>query len=152
MMLEKFLKLKEDSILYTSTIVDEINFRLDEKDRIQFAPLKELGLTCNPIDYINNVENLLNYISDNYSTNVNPERPFLYELNYNDKLTLQTFKLSNYNKLSSEVNPKIRNYIFEVVDYFKRNGITNFDGKITFCFNKKDLFVYLLRVKENDVD
>lgn len=151
-MLEKFLKLKEDSILYTSTIVDEINFRLDEKDRIPFAPFKELALTCNPIDYINNVENLLNYISDNYSTKLNPDLPLLYELNYNDKLTLQTFKLSNYNKLSSEVNPKIRNYIFEVVDYFKRNGITNFDGKITFCFNKKDLFVYLLRVKENDVD
>ena len=150
-MLEKFLKLEDDSILYTGAIIEEINFRLDEKDRILFAPFKELEITS-PADYINNVENLLNYISDNYSTKLNAKLPFLYELNYNDKLTLQTFKLSNYNKLSSEVNPKIRNYIFEVVDYFKRNLITNFDGKITFCFNKKDLFVYLLRVKENDVD
>lgn len=150
-MLEKFLKLEEDSILYTSTIVDEINFRLDEKDRIPFAPFKELGIKL-PLSFLNLSEYLLKFTADNYSTKINPKRPFLYELNYTDKLTLQTFKLSNYNKLSSEVNPKIRNYIFEVVDYFKRNGITNFDGKITFCFNKKDLFVYLLRVKENDVD
>lgn len=59
-------------------------------------------------------------------------------------------KLSNYNKLSDQVPELLKNFVFEVVDYFKRNNVTNFDGTIEFVKIKDQYFVYRLNVKEND--
>lgn len=149
-MLEKFINLKENSILYTQALIAKINKHLDDKDRIEFMPVLEIEVS-DQIELLNLVEKIPTVLFDNYSKQMSSST-LLFETHLPGKLKYQSFKLSNYNKLSQEVNQKIRNYIFEVVDYFKRNGITNFDGLITFVFVQDHPYVYSLNVKENTIE
>ena len=154
-MIEKFLKLQNKSVLYSSALIEEINKHLDESTKINFISVKEVDINSSLVKSYDNPcflqdDNLIFF--DNYqkSFDISKDKIFIAWEFPAEKLKFQTFKLSNYNKLSDKVDQKIKNYIFEIVDYFKRNLITNFDGYVTFAFNKNQLYVYDLVVKENE--
>lgn len=137
-MIEKFLEKEDKSLLWTEYMVNKINKHLE--DPIKMVPFKEL------------VAPSINSIYDDYSDasifDEDKIKMGIYQIDVNQKLKSLTINLENYTKLSENVDIKIRDYVFEVVDYFKRNHITNIKGKITFLYSKNSIFIYNLYVNE----
>lgn len=137
-MIEKFLEKEEKSLLWTEYMINKINKHLE--DPIEMIPFKELDSP------------LVNSIYDDYSDasifDEDKIKMGIYQIDVNQKLKSLTINLENYNKLSENVGVKVKDYVFEVVDYFKRNYITNIKGKITFLYTKNSIFVYNLYVDE----
>lgn len=137
-MIEKFLAKEEKSLLWTEYMINKINKHLE--DPIEMIPFKELDSP------------LVNSIYDDYSDasifDEDKIKMGIYQIDVNQKLKSLTINLENYNKLSENVGVKVKDYVFEVVDYFKRNYITNIKGKITFLYTKNSIFVYNLYVDE----
>lgn len=153
---EKYLKRTTigKSVLYNKTLVDSINLALDKADRIGFA-LEEIDTVVVsevPLSqHIDTKKYLEDYQTlDNLDFKLLQEYPFkrieVFELPKSKNF--QTFNLENYNKLSDKVDPLLKNYVFEVVDYFKRNQVTNFTGKITFVKIGSEYKVFDILVKE----
>lgn len=155
-MIHRFVKESLKTIDWSRFITEQVNKGLDESTKIDFSPLEEIGNA--PVNSTLLYSGLYkdNDVLENYILVKDLTKDSLKDYPYrrisifkglsNPKFT--TINLENWNSLSDKVDQKIRNYVFEVVDFFKRNLYNNISGKITFVKLNNTLFVYSIQVKE----